>query len=158
MFLLFLVVMIALTIDIGISVVADIVAKQAVSLLGITLFVVISGIYCVGQFFILEMVKAKNRENRILSSNPNRFFDRVVTIVQYVLVAIMILVVIQILSTSHYYTYLLIAAVAASYGLATVLMGFLTFRLFSWLRINRSLVLLLYALAAAAITYLLSNT
>ena len=81
MFLLFLVVMIALTIDIGISNVADIVAKQAVSLLGIALFVVISGIYCVGQFLILEMVKAKNRENRILSSNSNSYFDRVVTIV-----------------------------------------------------------------------------
>jgi hypothetical protein len=147
----FLVVMVALIVDVEISNVADIVSKQAISFWGIVTFVAISAIYIVGQYFILEMVKAKNRDTKNKIAYSSRF-NQTVTIVQYVLSAIMLFVLLQILATSHYYTNLLTAAVTVSYGLAVFLMGILTYRFISWFKLNRSLVVLLFGLAAGAIT------
>jgi hypothetical protein len=72
---------------------------------------------------------------------------KTVTTVQYVLAAIMVLVILQIVVTSEYYVYFLITSVTVSYGLAAFLVGVLAYSLFSWYRINKSLVILLYALA-----------
>ena len=58
----------------------------------------------------------------------------------------MVLVVLQIFIVSHYYTNLLTASTVMSYGLAVFLMSILAFRLFSWFKLNRSLVVLLYGL------------
>jgi hypothetical protein len=57
----FIIVMIALTTDVSISNVADIISKQAVSFWGIFLFTVIATIYIVGQFFILQMIKDNSK-------------------------------------------------------------------------------------------------
>jgi hypothetical protein len=143
--------MIALIIDISISSIADIVSKQAVTFWGITLFIVISAVYTAGQYLILGMIKVKNKESKI-QSLYGRTLDKTVIIVQYVLTAIMIFVVLQVVVTSHYYTSLLIAATTISYGLAIFLMSLLAYRFFSWLKINKSLVVVLYGLAAAIIT------
>ena len=105
--------MIALTIEIGISNIADILSKQAITFWGVTLFVVIAVIYVVGQYFILGLVKAKNEETEI----KPRFLGisgKTVTIVQYFLTAIMVFVVLQIIITSHHYTNLLSAATTVS--------------------------------------------
>jgi hypothetical protein len=150
LFVMFLIVMTTLTIDLSISSVADIVSKQAVTFWGIVIFTIIAGIFIVGQFFILYMIKAKNNESKLKSANIIRL-EKTVTIVQYVLTAIMVFVVLQIAVISQYYIHLLTAAVTVSYGLATFLLGLLAYRLFSWFRINKSLVVLIYGLAVAAI-------
>lgn len=108
-------------------------------------------IYVGGQYFILGLVKAKNKETDI---KPHflSISSKTVTIVQYFLTAIMVFVVLQIIITSDYYTDLLSAATTVSYGLAIFLMSILAYRLFSWFKLNRSPVVLLYGLAAAAIT------
>jgi hypothetical protein len=117
LFVMFLVAMIALIIDIGISNIADILSKQAVTFWGVTLFVIIAVIYVLGQYFILGLVKAKNEE----TDTRRRFLNiasKTVTIVQYFLTAIMMFVVLQIIITSQFYTNLLSAATTVSYGLA----------------------------------------
>jgi hypothetical protein len=63
----------------------------------------------------------------------------------------MVLVVLQIISISHYYTNLLTASTVISYGFTVFLMSVHAYRLFSWFKLNRSLVVLLYGLAAGAI-------
>lgn len=80
----FLIVMIALVIEYGISNVADILSKQITTFQGIALFIVIGIIYVVGQYFILEMIKAKNRESKIKAPFIE-FVTKSVTIVNYVL-------------------------------------------------------------------------
>jgi hypothetical protein len=147
----FLVVMSIVIIDISISSIADIVSKQAVTFWGITLFIVISAVYTVGQYLILGMIKVKNKESKI-QSRYGRTIDKTATIAQYALTAIMIFVVLQVIIASHYYASLLIAATTISYGLAILLMSLLAYRFFSWLKINKSLVVLLYGLAAGIIT------
>jgi hypothetical protein len=150
MFVTFLILMIALTIDVSISNIADILTSQTVTFWDIALFIAISDVYAVGQYLILGMVKAKNKESKI-KSGYSRITNNIVTIVQYILTAIIVFVVLQIGVTSHYYSNLLSAATAISYGLAILLMSILVYRLFSWFRLNKSLVVLLYGLAVAAI-------
>ena len=106
LFITFLIVMIALAVDVFISSIADIVSNQTVTFWGLSLFIAISAVYIVGQYIILGMVKAKNKEAKVRSHYIKRL-DMTVTIVQYVLTAIMVFVVLQIIVTSHYYTNLL---------------------------------------------------
>jgi hypothetical protein len=61
-------------------------------------------------------------------------------------------ILIEILFTSSYYKPLLAISVALSYGLTTFLMGLLAYRLFSWVRTHRSVVVLIYAIASVFIT------
>jgi hypothetical protein len=146
-----LVMMIVLVIDVSIGNVADIIVKQIVSVWGIVLFVILAAVYAIGQFYILQMAKAKNRQI-VSKARSIQTLGRIVTVVQYVLLAIIISVVLQILLLSYYYTGLLAISAAISYGLTVLLMGFLAYRLFSWLKLNRSLAVLLYGLAATMVT------
>jgi nitrogen-specific signal transduction histidine kinase len=151
LFLIFFLVATALVIDISISNVADMISKQAISVWGISLFIAISAIYTIGQYYILETVKAKTRISKIRTP----FFstlEMMVTIVQYALTAIMVIVVLQIVVISHYHTNLLTLATSASYGLAVFLMALLSYQLFSWFKLNPNFAVLIYALAAAMIT------
>jgi hypothetical protein len=135
--------MAALTIDVTISYLAP-----AVTFRGIATFTIIAGIFILGQFVIPDMIKAKNSDSTYYLHQPNaKKLEKIVTITEYVLVAIMVLIVLQMLATSYYYTNLLTIAVAVSYGLAAFLLGLLAYRLFSWYWINKSLLILIYALA-----------
>jgi hypothetical protein len=151
LFITFLILTITLIIDISISSIADIISKQVTAFWGISLFIIISAVYIIGQYLILGMLKAKNKESKI-ESFYTRTLDRIVKIAQYILTAIIISVALQVIVTSHYYTNLLTAATTISYGLAILLMTLLAYRFFSWLRRSRSLVLFLYGSAAAIIT------
>ena len=139
-----------LIIDSHISVIADIIVSQIVSFWGIALFVTISSVYVVGQFLLLEMVKSKIRQSKFKPAHID-ITEKFVTAIQYILAAITITAVVEVLAMEAYHTYLLIIATTISYGLAISLMGMLAWRLFSWFKINKSLVVLLYGLAASAI-------
>jgi len=147
-FVIFLVFYIALLTDVSIGNTADIIVEYATSIWGITLFVIIVIIYGIGQLVILEMVKIKSKASPLQSNNINR----TVSIIQYILIAIMAFVTLQIISSSFYYTKLLVAAVALSYGLGAFIMGFLAYKLLSWFKSNKNLAVLLYGLAAIMIT------
>jgi signal transduction histidine kinase len=151
LFLIFFLVATVLVIDISISNVADMISKQAISAWGISLFIAISAIYTIGQYYILEIVKAKTRISKIRAPLFSTL-EMMVTIVQYTLTAIMVIVVLQIVVISHYHTNLLTLATSASYGLAVFLMALLSYQLFSWFKLNPNFAVLIYALAAAMIT------
>ena len=151
-FILFLVTLIAQFVDLTIGTLPDIFVDFAVSPLGIGSFVTISVIYGIGQYFILRAVKetivqseAKNRAHITLVRN-------VVTITQYVLIAIMASIVLQIILNSGYYTSLLAIGATISYGLAAILTALLAYWFLSWFRRNRALVVLMYGLAAAMVS------
>lgn len=143
--------MIALLVDLSVSQVADIVSRESITATGIATFVGIAVVFSIGQYYMLNMVKARNR---MVGFKPPKIHavEQLVTFVQYILIGIVFLVVLQILSIAHYYTNLLTVAVTLSYGLASLLMGILSYRLFAWYKLDRALVVLMYALAAAAVT------
>jgi hypothetical protein len=140
--------MVALVVDNSFSINADIFRDQIVSFWGVVLFVAIFGIYAFGQFFILEMVKSKNRQ----VSGSIGISENVITIVQYALTSIIVIVILEILFSSQYHRDLLIASTTISYGAAIFLTALLAWKLFSWYKIHKkqSLVLL-FGLASAGI-------
>jgi MFS family permease len=150
-FLIFLIVFVALFIDLSLSNISDIIADDLTSPWGVSLFAVISLVYAVGQYFILELVKIRIKQHNNISTEAS-ILHKSVTYVQYVLTGLIIFALLQIFVTSSYLTVLLIIATAISYGLAAVLTTLLAKRLFSWFRINRSLVVVLYGIAAALIS------
>ena len=156
MFIVFFVLMVALIVDNSLSINADIFRDQIVSFWSVVLFVAIFAVYAFGQFFILEMVKAKNKQ----VSGSIGISENVITIVQYALTSIIVIVILEVLFSSQYHRDLLIASTTISHGAAIFLTALLAWKLFSWFKIHKkqSLVLL-FGLAAAlialtSITYL----
>ncbi|MEP6577172.1 MAG: hypothetical protein ABJB85_12155 [Nitrososphaerota archaeon] len=127
---------------------ADILKDFATSNQGITLFISIVAIYGFGQYFILEMVKARNKEQQIKILHFN-IIEKIVTVVQYILTAIMVSVVFQIIFLSQYYTIVLNMGITISGGLAIYLLGAFTYWFLSWFKRTRSFLLLLFGLAMA---------
>jgi hypothetical protein len=154
----FLVVLVAQIIDASISSMVDILKDFSVSFWGVLLFIGISIVYGVGQYLILGIVKAKNKEKEISRTHFNAL-EKIVTIIQYLLIGLLVLVILQIILNSGYSTIMLRIATIISCGLAILIMRLLSYSLFSWFRTNKALVVLLYGLAAAAIAiYLVAVT
>jgi hypothetical protein len=133
--------MVTLIVDQSISQIADIIREPIVSFWGIVLFILISTVYVFGQYILLELVKAKNREAGLRSLY---FTEKIVMIVQCILISIVILVALQILFASQYYKDFLIVSSTISYGLGILLVGILSWRLLSWFRISRKPIVLRY--------------
>ena len=146
----FLILIIALIVDIGISNIADIVSKQVANVIGVALFTTITAVYIFGQCFILGMIRTKNRESNFRRGHILRL-EKIVTIIQSILIGIMIIVVLEIIFTSHYYINLLTVATTISYGLNATLASILAFQLFSWFKLNKNLAVLLFGLASGAV-------
>jgi MFS family permease len=146
----FLTVLVAQIVDAVLGGLADVLKDFTVSFWGVALFVGISLVYGFGQYSILGMVKSRNKEKQIRRKHFN-VLENTVTIVQYVLLAALVLVILQVLVNSEYHTIILRFATVISYGLAAFLMGMLSYSLFSWFKENRALVVLLYGIAAAVI-------
>jgi hypothetical protein len=143
--------MAVLVVEVSFSNISDIISKMLTSTAGIGLFVAMCGIYGIIQYLILKAVTKKNKQI-VRDIFHVGILNRAVIIVQAVLTAIIFFGVLQIIFTSSYYTSLLIAATTISYGFAAVVMGILSYRLFSWFKLNKSLIILLYGLASIFIT------
>jgi hypothetical protein len=148
LFIVFFVLMVALIVDNSFHSVADMVRDQIVSFWGVVLFVAIFVVYAFGQFFILEMVKAKSRQ----LSGSTGISENVTTIAQYALTSIIVIVILQVLFSSQYHRDLLIASTTIGDGAVIFLAALLAWKLFSWYKIHKKQrLVLLFGLAAALI-------
>ena len=129
--------MAALITDLLISNVADIYSEQIKSVGGMAVFYVISVASIAGQFYLLRKLRKEG-------STASDRLRKAVWITQYVLIAIIILVILQIIFGSFYLTNLLSLSTAISYVLTIILMGILAWRLLIWFKHSRNLALLLY--------------
>ena len=107
-------------------------------------------LYTIGQYFILEYVRRKSAPLRIRSTII-RHLDKIVTLVQYSIVALPISIIIQIFASATYYTSLIIWGTSISYVLSTIIIGILSLRFLMWYKGNRSFLVLLYGLSSVAI-------
>ena len=80
----FLVVLIAQIVDETMGNLADIFRDFAISFWGVTLFIAIAAIYGFGQYFILGMVRAKNKKQEIKRMHFN-VIEKIVSVVDIVL-------------------------------------------------------------------------
>jgi hypothetical protein len=72
---------------------------------------------------------------------------RIVSIVQYVLIAVLAIILLQMIFTSSYSLLLLELIVCISCGLSVALLGFLAKKFFSWFRSRHDTIVILYAIA-----------
>ncbi|MGH9987222.1 MAG: hypothetical protein ACRD8W_25015, partial [Nitrososphaeraceae archaeon] len=125
------------------------------SLRDIALFTIMVFVFAIGQYVILRFVKSKYldgaNKSPITKTRIHRI-HRITVFLQYALVAILASIIFQIASLSSYHIYSLILTIHFSYGFSVVLLSMLSKHFFSWFRLNRSLVVLLYGLAVSLIS------
>jgi hypothetical protein len=117
----------------------------------VTLFVVIGLASAIGQILILKYAKQESKKIGVHGPLYLNYVDRVVTLVQYVLVAIFAVVILQILFLSQFSTVFLTVSTALSYLLLLAVMAFLSQRFISWFISDKNLIVLLYGLSSVVI-------
>lgn len=151
--IIFCVVMAFLIPDIMINYVSDFIVPILISSWSIFFFVIICAVYSVGSYFVLRFVSENSREVRA----KDRYFNMIhliVSIAQYLLVAITIYIVLEIVITSQYHTIMLTAVVDITGFLTVGILCLCARRFFSWFRTNKnSLVVLLYASSFALFAF-----
>jgi hypothetical protein len=114
-------------------------------------FAIICSIYSIVQYILLDYVK--NAAAGIKSHNRpgTRKIHHLVKLAQYILTSLIVLLILQIIVGSYYSSFVLVIVTTISYGLGITLLFLLTRRFFSWYRIEKNFLLLLYTFAVANI-------
>jgi hypothetical protein len=115
-------------------------------------FVIIALISIAGQYFLLDFIKHKSEEIRSRRRIHLHIIHKAVTLVNYTVLAIFVFVLLQMLVSSYYNLIGVISALTISYSLAVAMMALLAYQFLSWFKSNRNYVVLLYGLAAAALS------
>jgi hypothetical protein len=145
----FLIVISFVIIDVVISSLVDIYHNFITSAAGMSLFIAVTGVLAAGTYVILKIPGNMIRGQSKKQTHENKIAIGV-WVIYYLMIAIMVSVLLQILFFSEYYTGLLSIAPTISYGLAAFIMGLLAYHFFSWFARNKSLVVLLYGLASVS--------
>jgi len=144
LFIVISIVVSSLIIDSSLSNISDVIRVS--TSWGFSAFIAVVIIYAIGQYLVLEFVKQRSRGIRSKSPHFNRL-STVVTIVQYVLTAIILFVILQIFLNSYYYTSMLTWNLSISYAMASIIMVILALEFFSWYRSNRNFIVLSYSVS-----------
>ena len=135
----------SLIIDISLSNISDMISVS--NSWGFAAFIAITIVYAVGQYLILEFVKQKSKSIRLKSPLFNKL-STIMTIAQYVLIATIIFIILQISVSSFYSSSTLIWSSSISYAIASIIMVILALEFFSWYISNRNFVVLLYGVSS----------
>ena len=121
----------------------DILREQLASSFGVLLFAAaVAALYITGQYVLVGFVKQASESLRTRSASFNAIY--VATMMsQYVIIAILVGLVVQIATGSYYDMRLVLAGMAFSTIPAAVLLGWFSYRFFSWYRFNRRHVMIL---------------
>ena len=112
----------------------------------IIIFLIISSISLLGQYFVLALGKLTSKNETYLY----RLY-KIVTMVQYALTVIIVSTIIEMIVKSSYATLDLQLVVWLSHGLAVIFLGLLSYRLFLWFTSRRDYVILLYAISSLSL-------
>ena len=124
----------------------------------IILFVAMSCAYAISQYFILEFIKGRGEKELGYAKGKMRLsaatFRKIVSIIQYVITAILIFIILQLVFYSKYSPAVTTAITAISYTTAIVMIGLLAYLFFMWFNQNRrggGLKVFLYGISSAAL-------
>lgn len=118
----------------------------------IAVFVVMTTIFAVGQYLILGFVGGVSQKIKSNEKLRLRAIGKIVSLIQYALIAILASIILQMLFTLSYNVLFLEAVIWISYILAIALLGILSQRFLSWYRSKRNPVVLAYSLAIMMIS------
>jgi hypothetical protein len=124
--------------------------KQLSSEFGEILFMVIASTsFVLGQYITLRLVNQVVKD--IVKASPlSRFFKLMygaIRVIQYTTAAILTVMILEMILSSHYNVVLLVAALSINFALLAVISGVMSFKFFSWFKINKSITVLLYGVA-----------
>lgn len=117
----------------------------------ITIFTILALIFGLGQYLILGFVR---RHEDINLHEPLRLniIYKFISIIQYVLITILGLLILQMIFTSNYNLIFMEIIIWISYILSIFLLGLLSQRFLSWFKSNHNFVVLAYTLAMMMIS------
>lgn len=145
-----IVVIATITVDSQIGYVADFIPEQLSSSGGIATFIAIAAIFIMTQYLILAYVNQSNKETRQIAPHI-RLLHMGVSVGQYILVGIIIIIILQILLMQQYGTAILFLTHTISYGLWIIILALLAKAFFSWYRSsNKNVMVLILALSMIA--------
>jgi hypothetical protein len=145
-----IVVIATITVDSQIGYVADFIPEQLSSSGGIATFIAIAAIFIITQYLILAYVNQSNKETRQIAPHI-RLLHMGVSVGQYILVGIIIIIILQILLMQQYSTAILIITHTISYGQWIIILALLAKAFFSWYRSsNKNVMVLILALSMIA--------
>ena len=145
---------VVLTVESSIGYIADFIPEQLASSEGIATFIGFFAVFVVTQYYILAFVNYNNKSHNVRA----RFLhttQKIVTVIQYLLAGIILLVILQILISQQYNTILLHFAISISYIIWIVMFSLLAKAFFSWYRSKKNLMILIFALSM--ITYIING-
>jgi hypothetical protein len=157
-FIIVSIIFITLLLDTSIIRISDLTLKSTPSwTLG--LFLIITAISLLGQNLILRFIKQKvHKSTAVQKSLRLNSMYKVAVTVHYILAAILVFLILQILMTSRYDVVLLTAAITISYVFAVAIIGILCHQFFSWFRLNKNYVVSLYGLSSIMLAVNISVT
>lgn len=115
----------------------------------IATFIVIAIVYAVVQYILLRSVRTETGNTKHFTHNLTH---KIVSIIQYVLMALLVFVILQMLVNQAYNITIIAIAITISYGLAIVMTVLLALRFFSWFKSTKNTVVLAYTLATVALS------
>jgi hypothetical protein len=140
-----------LSLDTVLNQLSDVIDKPLKSPVGISLFIIVSGITMICQLFVLQFVGRKSVEIR-RKTRSIKLMHRCVSIIQYVIIAIFIFLILEIVLKENYSPISSMLVTFLTYMENTILMGIFTVIFLSWYRTNRNSVLVLvYGLSFATV-------
>lgn len=148
--ILMIIVNITVTIDSQIGYVADFIPNQLSSIWGIGIFLGVVVVFAISQYFILSFLKEIKKENKTRVHHVDKMYN-IVSIAQYILAALLVFVILQILTSQQYSLITLYVSHVISYGIWIITLGLLARGFLSWFRrSNQNVMILLLTLAMIA--------
>jgi hypothetical protein len=109
----------------------------------ILLFTVISLIYAMAQYLLVRVTMVRER----FKTRTMIIVHKSVIILQYILIAILLITIIQMILTSSYSSIMLKIVTWINYSMSIVFLGLLAKKFISWYSTRRNLILIAYAVA-----------
>lgn len=150
-FILISIIVIAIIIDTSIVKISAITGGLSSTDSNITIFTVMGVIFAIGQYFILGFVRKLDEKKIAIKRLHLTIISKLILAIQYILIAIFALLILQMLFTSNYNIYFIEAVIWINYSLVFILLGFLSQRFLSWFMFNHNRVVLTYSLAMMTI-------
>ena len=116
----------------------------------VPLFFILTSVFAIVQYPILAFIRENNKNIMVKTSSQG--VNILAIVIQSVLTAILVFAAIQISSTAQYNTIILSIISTISYAVGITVMSILSFLLFSWYKLSKSLVVLMYSMSAVAIS------
>lgn len=150
-----IVVITAITIDSQIGYIADFIPEKVSSDAGVATFILMAVIFAVTQYFILGYVKQTSKDNRSRAKALHLGITHsIVSIAQFVLVAILAFVIMQVIILQQYNILTIYASYVISFGLWIATLGLLAKAFFSWYWLsNKNFMVLILALSMIAFVF-----